>query len=309
MLYVFLAPAHSEGDAPIDPNSSDDNPFHGDARYFAYLARVRTLFVTGSRYLAYSSDVGESLRPVLPPWMVNACYGVAFTYVGCDTGYVGWKAHQQGKQNSEIGRAVTLEFTFQVLASLLMPTVIIHTAVHQSQKLLKNNRSAVLARWGPCLIGLALIPAMPYLDHPVERAIESGFNALWPEQDSEDPKVETLPTEPQPEPQPAPTVAVSPVEVAPNRPPAALAVPVAAPHPPVMALPAPTKAVGLDNKEAPSMEISHTNKIPSISTAAPNGVKQPDATSGQPKIQHLATGCLVVASLAVLTKIAFGKPS
>ena len=64
-------------------------------------------------------------------------------------------------------------------------TCVVLIMCRQSQKLLKNNRSAVLARWGPCLLGLALIPAMPYLDHPVEHAIETGFTMLWPEQDSE----------------------------------------------------------------------------------------------------------------------------
>jgi len=319
VLYVASAPTHSEADIPIDPASSDDNPFRGDARYFAYLARVKTLFVAGSRYLAYSSDVGESLRPVLPSWMVNACYGVAFAYVGCDVGYVGWKAHGEGKDNSEIGRAVTLEFSFQVLASLLMPTVIIHTAVHQSQKLLKNNKSAVLARWGPCLLGLALIPAMPYLDHPVEHAIETGFNMLWPEEDSEVAKEKTPPQESQAEPTilpPPPSVAVSAstVPAAPVRPPAALAVPLTIPPAPILApLPAPDKAE-LDKKEVPLAEGCPAKELPSTSVAAPAmaapaTTEQADANTTQPKIQHVATGCLVVATLALLTKIAFEKPS
>jgi len=35
-------------------------------------------------YAADTSDVGESLRPVVPRWVVNSAYGVSFAYVGCD---------------------------------------------------------------------------------------------------------------------------------------------------------------------------------------------------------------------------------
>ncbi len=45
------------------------------ARYLAYLARYKNLFVASSRYLAYSSDVGEAFRPITTPVFVNAMYG------------------------------------------------------------------------------------------------------------------------------------------------------------------------------------------------------------------------------------------
>ena len=38
----------------------------------------------GSRYVAYSSDVGEAARPLVSPTFVRAMYGVAFAYVGYD---------------------------------------------------------------------------------------------------------------------------------------------------------------------------------------------------------------------------------
>lgn len=45
------------------------------ARYLAYLGRYKTLFIASSRYLAYSSDVGEAFRPVTSNLFVNAMYG------------------------------------------------------------------------------------------------------------------------------------------------------------------------------------------------------------------------------------------
>ena len=41
-------------------------------------AAVKTAAAEGARYVAYSSDVGESMRPVLKPWMVTARAGAKF---------------------------------------------------------------------------------------------------------------------------------------------------------------------------------------------------------------------------------------
>lgn len=36
------------------------------------------------RYLGYSNELGESFRPLIKKWMVNASYGVAIAYVLAD---------------------------------------------------------------------------------------------------------------------------------------------------------------------------------------------------------------------------------
>lgn len=56
--------------------------------------------ILGSRYLAYSSDVGESFRPIIPPHLVTATYVISWTYVLGDVAYEGYKA-------SEIEKKVT----------------------------------------------------------------------------------------------------------------------------------------------------------------------------------------------------------
>ena len=33
------------------------------------------MLVTKGRLVAYTSDIGESVRPVVPPWVVTAAYG------------------------------------------------------------------------------------------------------------------------------------------------------------------------------------------------------------------------------------------
>ncbi|KAF9395838.1 hypothetical protein CPC16_006532 [Podila verticillata] len=150
-----------------------------NARYLAYLARYKNLFVASSRYLAYSSDVGEAFRPVTQPLFVNAMYGVSFAYVGFDVAYEGYKAHIAGAPTDVVGMTVLKRGIFQGLASLLMPAITIHTVVHQSGKLFKNSANATLKRWGPTAIGLAVVPALPIMfDHPIETAVDKVFAML-----------------------------------------------------------------------------------------------------------------------------------
>ncbi|KAF9217906.1 hypothetical protein BGZ59_008034 [Podila verticillata] len=150
-----------------------------NARYLAYLARYKTLFMASSRYLAYSSDVGEAFRPVAGLRFVNAMYGVSFAYVGFDVAYEGYKAKLAGASNNEIGMTVAKRGIFQGLASLVMPAITIHTVVHQSGRLFKNAASVTLRRWGPTAIGLAVVPALPYMfDHPIETMVDRVFEML-----------------------------------------------------------------------------------------------------------------------------------
>ncbi|KAG0209375.1 hypothetical protein BGX28_010363 [Mortierella sp. GBA30] len=149
------------------------------ARYLAYLARYKNLFVASSRYLAYSSDVGEAFRPVTAPLFVNAMYGVSFAYVGFDVAYEGYKAKIAGAPNDVVGMTVVKRGIFQGLASLLMPAITIHTVVHQSGRLFKNSANATLKKWGPTAIGLCVVPALPIMfDHPIETAVDKVFEML-----------------------------------------------------------------------------------------------------------------------------------
>lgn len=68
----------------------------GSARYLAYGARLRTALIASSRYLAYTSDVGEAFRPIVPPAVVTAAYGISWLYLGLDVGYEGYKSVHAG---------------------------------------------------------------------------------------------------------------------------------------------------------------------------------------------------------------------
>ncbi|KAL2267279.1 hypothetical protein VTJ83DRAFT_4556 [Remersonia thermophila] len=70
------------------PPSTDSN-----VRYAAYAARFRTILLSAHRYVAYTSDIGESFRPVAHPWLVRGAYGVSWAYILGDVGYEGYKAY------------------------------------------------------------------------------------------------------------------------------------------------------------------------------------------------------------------------
>ncbi|KAH0587223.1 Mitochondrial fission protein MTP18 [Termitomyces sp. J132] len=164
----------------------DANTTNSDVRYLAYGARIRTALRAATRYIAYTSDIGEAFRPVVPPWVVTAAYGVSWLYLAGDVGYESYKAHRRGpspieaanfSEPTRIGIAAVQRATFQSIASMALPALTIHTAVAQAKKAFKNVKNIRLRTWGPTATGLAIVPILPYLyDHPVERATERAFD-------------------------------------------------------------------------------------------------------------------------------------
>lgn len=62
-------------------------------RYAAYASRLRTIMLSAHRYVAYTSDIGESFRPVAHPNIVRAAYGVSWAYLIGDVSHEGYKAY------------------------------------------------------------------------------------------------------------------------------------------------------------------------------------------------------------------------
>ena len=198
-LVASAAEAKDEKKTPIEPKavaaaipapkSTGDEEVNdlreGSARYIAYIGRAgRTLALQGSRYVryvAYSSDVGESLRPIVNPKYVTALYGVTWLYVGYDVCSSGYRSYKHKDSNEIVARTMIHAFTFQSIASVAIPSLIIHQAVHVAQKMLaKTAMSPRIQVYTAVAVGLGLIPAMPYIDEPAEHAIEAAFDYVWP---------------------------------------------------------------------------------------------------------------------------------
>lgn len=146
-------------------------------------ASAKVAAAEGARYVAYSSDVGESMRPVLKPWMVNATYGVAVGYVGYDCYAEVARKRLLGHGDDVLLATGVHKLVFHAAVSLALPAFIIHTAVHKSHAALAKEAFAKMPRlvkYGPTAIGLGLIPFMPLVDPPAEHVLDAAFDALWP---------------------------------------------------------------------------------------------------------------------------------
>jgi len=193
------------------PPSTESN-----VRYAAYAARFRTILLSAHRYVAYTSDIGESFRPVAHPWLVRGAYGVSWAYILGDVSYEGYKAywHNQRILNPQIplsprqqqilglqhdstqsatapepavsGKVPALEDyrtvmlqrgIFQSLASMGLPAFTIHSVVRYSGRALKDVKNKTVRTWMPIGLGLAVVPFLPTLfDKPVENAVEWVFH-------------------------------------------------------------------------------------------------------------------------------------
>ena len=182
-------------------------------RYAAYAARFRTILLSAHRYVAYTSDVGESFRPVAHPNIVRGAYGVSWAYILGDVSYEGYKSywHNQRIQNPQLqlttrqqkvtgldgpaselakpGVVTPLEdyrtvmvqrAIFQSLASMGLPAFTIHSVVRYSGRAMKDVKNKTIRTYAPIGLGLAVVPFLPSLfDKPVENAVEWAFHKAF----------------------------------------------------------------------------------------------------------------------------------
>ena len=70
-------------------------------------------------------------------------------------------------------------FLFQAIASMALPAFTIHSVVRYSGRAMKNVKNPRLRTLGPVGLGLAVVPALPYLfDEPVEKVVEKGVEVI-----------------------------------------------------------------------------------------------------------------------------------
>lgn len=185
------------------------NQEEGNLRYAAYANRIRTILQASHRYVAYTSDIGESFRPVAHPYLVTMGYAVSWMYLVGDSSYAAWKVKMKSEgrylphlrpwdypnppPNKLAAEAYKLESSnsladtdwrvmfvkrgiFQSIASMALPAFTIHSAVRYSSVLFKNSANKTMKTYGPVAIGLGIVPLLPYLfDEPVEHAVDWAF--------------------------------------------------------------------------------------------------------------------------------------
>ena len=139
--------------------------------------------LSAQRYVAYTSDIGESFRPVAHPWLVRSAYGISWAYLIGDVSHEGYKAYVRNQtlrgrlgdenkdatlatasktmETQELGKPVHIpaiedyraimaqRAVFQSIASMGLPAFTIHSIVRYSGQLLKNAKNTRIRSWGP----------------------------------------------------------------------------------------------------------------------------------------------------------------
>ncbi len=69
---------------------------------------------------------------------------------------------------------------FQSIASMGLPAFTIHSIVKYSGRALRNSKSVAIRTYAPIGLGLAAVPALPFMfDEPVEKAVEWIFHTAF----------------------------------------------------------------------------------------------------------------------------------
>jgi len=71
----------------------------------ASTSKLKAALTANARYTAYSSDVGEAFRPVIPEWGVKATYGLAVAYIAGDVAHTTYKETLKEDGNPPRARA------------------------------------------------------------------------------------------------------------------------------------------------------------------------------------------------------------
>ena len=146
--------------------------------------------LSAHRYVAYTSDIGESFRPIAHPYLVRGAYAVSWAYLIGDVSHEGWKAYKRNQRllhpsDNQHFDATTKEMpatkalpssqpiqipaiedyraimaqraVFQSLASMGLPAFTIHSIVRYSGRALKNASNATIRTWGPIGVGTDIL--------------------------------------------------------------------------------------------------------------------------------------------------------
>ena len=140
--------------------------------------------LSAHRYVAYTSDIGESFRPVAHPWLIRGAYGISWAYLVGDVSHEGYKAYLRNQRVKHPGipgvissrsadareplstadgrfgighvpaiedyRSVMVQrAVFQSVASMGLPAFTIHSIVRYSGRALKNAKNTTIRTYGP----------------------------------------------------------------------------------------------------------------------------------------------------------------
>lgn len=154
---------HSDSSGINSGNNSETNSEVNNEilKYAGPMSRVMRA-LSGFRMASYASDVGEATRGTFPNIFVNAMYAVTLSYIGADL-YYKYKDNQHLIDDNDLTRLnkyMGYHTLWHAQASLLFPTVTIHSIVGLTRKCTRNLLwiNPVVKRCLPVAFSLAVIP-------------------------------------------------------------------------------------------------------------------------------------------------------
>jgi fission process protein 1 len=158
------------------------------------LAQVRwavrggATLLSQQRPLAYASECGEAMRPVVKPTWVRASYGLSWAYIGADTGLQTLDHWTKTRNTEQTAIRFADTAVFHSFASMALPALTIHTVVRQSGKFLSVPSVASVFKSIPrvhaalpTLLGLATIPFIVHpLDELTHRVMDRTVRPFYP---------------------------------------------------------------------------------------------------------------------------------
>lgn len=151
------------------PNS-DSHPYEG----LAYFRFIPMMARTAPRAIAYSNEVAESFRYLSHPTVIKCAYGMSFGYIGLDTLHKVGHHHTNAGFNQVAKYQLGDSLLWHGTASMLIPSVTIHTGVKISKQLCESMKTSARTRTiAPIAIGLGMIPL---IIHPIDEGVNYIMN-------------------------------------------------------------------------------------------------------------------------------------
>ncbi|KAH8396107.1 hypothetical protein KR222_003469, partial [Zaprionus bogoriensis] len=123
----------------------------------------------------YSNEVGEAFRALVPKSLVSASYGLAIGYVCMDTFDKSLRERMAGSSNRVVAVRAGDVFSWQMLASVIIPGIVINRITAGSRALLRKAPSLV-GKTLPTMIGLMSIPLIV---HPIDNLVDRFMDATY----------------------------------------------------------------------------------------------------------------------------------
>lgn len=164
-----LKTPHSPKPSPKEPHHTALIASHSYERDLTYI-RYFGIILKKVRMLAFSNEVAESFRYQYPQ-LIKPLYLISFSYIGFDIFHNVAININRGK--TEMFYSGLDSAIFHGVASMALPSLIIHQSVGGSKKLLNRLKfgSKVCVRV-PIAVGVGLIPC---IIGPIDRAVHRGM--------------------------------------------------------------------------------------------------------------------------------------